>query len=95
MCGFRLRRACQEAISARDDLDWTILKPSILWGERDGFFNVIADLVRISPGLVPVPAGARSRYQPIWIGDLATVLTRVVDDPTPNIPTLVSVAAGR
>jgi NADH dehydrogenase len=52
-------------------LDWTILKPSLIWGERDGFFNIMADLVRISPGVVPVPAGARSRYQPIGIADVA------------------------
>jgi NADH dehydrogenase len=74
-------KAKAEALVADSGLDWTILKPSILWGERDGFFNVIADLVRISPGLLPIPAGATSRYQPMWIGDLARIATRVVDDP--------------
>ena len=74
-------KAKGEAIVADSDLDWTILKPSILWGERDGFFNIIAGLVRISPGVVPVPAGARSRYQPMWIGDHAAIVARVVDDP--------------
>jgi uncharacterized protein YbjT (DUF2867 family) len=75
-------KAKAEALVADSDLDWTIFKPSLLWGERDGFFNVIADLVRIAPGLLPIPAGARSRFQPLWIGDLARVVTRVVEDPS-------------
>jgi NADH dehydrogenase len=75
-------KAKAEAVVAASDLDWTITKPSILWGERDGFFNVIADLVRMSPGVVPIPAGARSQFQPMWVGDLARIVTRVVSDRT-------------
>ncbi|MBA2254787.1 MAG: complex I NDUFA9 subunit family protein [Chloroflexi bacterium] len=63
-------------------LDWTILSPSLLFGERDGFFNQIALLARLSPGVMPIPAGARSRFQPFWVGDLARVVRMVVDDPT-------------
>ena len=74
-------KAKAEALVAASGLDWTILKPSLLWGERDGFFNVIADLVRISPGVVPVPAGARSRFQPMWVGDLARIVVHAVRDP--------------
>jgi NADH dehydrogenase len=74
-------KAKAEAVVAASDLEWTILKPSILWGERDGFFNVIADLVRISPGVVPIPGGASSRYQPLWIGDLARIVAHLVGDP--------------
>jgi NADH dehydrogenase len=74
-------KAQGEAIVTASDLDWTVVKPSILWGERDGFFNILAGLVRMSPGVVPMPAGARSRYQPMWIGDLAAIHARVVDDP--------------
>ena len=75
-------KAKAEAIVADSGLDWTILKPSLLWGERDGFFNILADLVRLSPGVVPIPAGARSRYQPMWIGDLARIAARVAADPS-------------
>ena len=64
-------KAKADRIVADSGLDWTILQPSLLWGERDGFFNIMADLVRISPGIVPVPAGAKSQYQPISIADLA------------------------
>src|SRR5664280_506396 len=46
----RAERAVRES-----GLDWTILKPSLLFGPGDGFFNIVADLVRLSPGIVPVP----------------------------------------
>lgn len=64
-------KAAAERLVAGSDLDWTILKPSLMWGERDGFFNLVADLVRMSPGLVPVPGDGRSRFQPLAVDDLA------------------------
>jgi NADH dehydrogenase len=66
-------KAKAERIVAESGLDWTILKPSLLWGERDGFFNIVADLVRMSPGIVPVPGDGRSRFQPLAVRDLATI----------------------
>jgi NADH dehydrogenase len=63
----------EEAVS-RSGLRWTILKPSLLWGERDGFFNILASLVRYAPGVVPVLARQRSKYQPLWVGDLANAV---------------------
>ena len=74
-------KAKAERLVAESDLNWTITKPSLLFGERDGFFNVIAGLVRMSPGVVPIPAGARSQFQPLFVGDLARILARLVDDP--------------
>lgn len=63
-------------------LRWTILKPSLLWGERDGFFNILATLVRYSPGVVPMVAGQRSQFQPLWIGDLARAVQLSLSDET-------------
>jgi nucleoside-diphosphate-sugar epimerase len=54
-------------------LDWTVLSPSVLFGPRDGFFNLIAGLVRISPGLVPITGRGTARFQPLAIGDLTRV----------------------
>lgn len=75
-------KAKAEALVSASDLEWTILKPSLLFGERDGFFNVIANLARLSPGVVPIPAAANSVFQPMWIGDLARIVVRVVEDPS-------------
>ncbi len=72
-------KARAEAMVAGSGLDWTMLKPSLMWGERDGFFNVIASLVRTSPGVVPVPARQRSRFQPLAVDDLARVIVLALE----------------
>ena len=74
-------KARAEVAVAESGLDFTILKPSLLWGERDGFFNIVADLVRISPGLVPVPGRGTARFQPLWIGDLARIVALCLERP--------------
>jgi len=74
-------KARAEILVSRSDLDWTILKPSLLFGERDGFFNIIAALVRPPLLAVPIPARQKSRFQPMWVGDLARVAVQVVERP--------------
>jgi NADH dehydrogenase len=73
----RAERAVRES-----GLDWTILKPSLLFGPGDGFFNIVADLVRLSPGIVPVPGDGKSRFQPLHVGDLALCLRLALERPT-------------
>jgi uncharacterized protein YbjT (DUF2867 family) len=74
-------KARAEALVAASSLDWTILKPSLLFGERDGFFNIVADLVRLSPGIVPVPGDGKSRFQPLSVDDLARAFRQSLEDP--------------
>jgi uncharacterized protein YbjT (DUF2867 family) len=74
-------KAKAERIVAESHLDWTILEPSLLFGPGDGFFNIIADLVRMSPGLVPMAGLGRSRFQPLAVSDLARVVVEVLDRP--------------
>jgi NADH dehydrogenase len=74
-------KARAELLVRSSPLDWTILKPSLMWGERDGFFNIVADLVRISPGVVPVPGNGKSRFQPIAVSDLATAMRLTLERP--------------
>ena len=61
-----------ERYVAESGLDWTIVKPSLIWGPRDGFFNILSGLVRMSPGNVPVPGDGKARFQPIAATDVAT-----------------------
>lgn len=74
-------KARAEALVRASGLDWTILKPSLQFGPGDGFFNIIAGLVRLSPGVVPVPGDGMSRFQPIHVGDVATIIVRSLGDP--------------
>jgi nucleoside-diphosphate-sugar epimerase len=71
-------KARAEQAVAASGLDATILRPSALWGERDGFFNALAGLVRTSPGVVPLLGLGRSRFQPLWVGDLARVVVQAL-----------------
>ncbi len=71
------------ALVRESGLDWTILSPSLLFGPRDGFFNILGDLVRMSPGIVPITGKGDARFQPLAIGDLAKVaVMTLADDAT-------------
>lgn len=72
-------KARAEATVRASGLDWTILKPSLLFGPRDGFFNIVADLVRVPIPLVPVPGNGMSRFQPIHVGDVAVCARLAVE----------------
>lgn len=74
-------KAKAEALVRASGLDWTIIKPSLLFGPRDGFFNILADLVRFSPGIVPITGAGKARFQPMAIDDVATIVVRVFADP--------------
>jgi uncharacterized protein YbjT (DUF2867 family) len=74
-------KAKAEALVAASDLDWTILKPSLQFGQGDGFFNIVADLARMAPGVIPVPGNGASRFQPIHVGDVARVVVASVGEP--------------
>jgi len=47
-----------------------ILRPSIIFGPEDGFFNKFAAMARLLPAL-PLIGGGHTRFQPIFVGDVA------------------------
>ena len=51
-------------------LDYTILRPSVIFGEGDEFMTALAGLVRLGP-LTPVIGGGRNRLQPVAADDVA------------------------
>ncbi len=77
---FGSSKAKAMALVRESSLDWTILKPSLLFGPRDGFFNLLAGLVRMSPGIVPITGRGDARFQPLAIGDLARATVQVFSD---------------
>jgi NADH dehydrogenase len=50
-----------------------ILRPSIIFGPEDGFFNKFAALARFTPAL-PLIGGGRTRFQPVFVGDVAQAI---------------------
>jgi uncharacterized protein YbjT (DUF2867 family) len=48
----------------------TILRPSIVFGEDDDFFNRFASMAQISP-ILPLIGGGHTKFQPVFVGDIA------------------------
>lgn len=59
----------------------TILRPSVVFGPEDDFFNRFAQLSTISPAL-PLIGGGHTRFQPVYVGDLAAAVAAVLADPS-------------
>jgi NADH dehydrogenase len=56
----------------------TIVRPSIMFGPEDAFFNKFAALARVLPAL-PLIGGGQTRFQPVFVGDVAEAIARAVD----------------
>ncbi len=48
----------------------TILRPSIIFGADDNFFNMFAEMARYAP-VLPLIGGGKTRFQPVFVGDVA------------------------
>jgi len=57
----------------------TIIRPSIVIGPEDGFFNRFARMALFSPAL-PLIGGGNTRFQPVFVGDLAEAIVRALGD---------------
>jgi NADH dehydrogenase len=57
----------------------TILRPSVVFGPEDGFFNRFAAMARLSPAL-PLIGGGHTRFQPVYVGDVADAAVVALDD---------------
>lgn len=62
-------------------LDWVVLRPSLLFGTGDGFFNLVRTTLRWwSPGVVVIPGRGDARFQPLSVDDLAIAIERSLTD---------------
>jgi uncharacterized protein YbjT (DUF2867 family) len=58
----------------------TILRPSIVFGPEDDFFNRFAKMALVSPAL-PLIGGGTTRFQPVYALDVAEAIARAVEHP--------------
>jgi uncharacterized protein YbjT (DUF2867 family) len=76
----RTKAAGEEAV--RDAFPTaTILRPSVVFGPEDQFFNRLAGLAMVSP-VLPLIGGGETRFQPVYVGDVADAVVRCIDDST-------------
>jgi uncharacterized protein YbjT (DUF2867 family) len=72
-------KADGEQVIRDSQLDWTILRPSVVFGPEDGFMNMFATMQQFLP-VIPL-ARAGTRFQPVYVGDLAQAIVNALDKP--------------
>jgi NADH dehydrogenase len=61
-------------------LDYTVFRPSIIYGPHDHFVNLFAKISRFSP-ILPVMGSGKSKMQPIPVADVATCFVKSLTEP--------------
>ena len=71
----------EEAVRT-SSLEWVVLRPSLMFGIGDGFFNLVKTTLRYwSPGIVVVPGAGDARFQPLSVDDLAIGVEKSLAEP--------------
>ena len=89
-----------EAAVENSSLGWTLIRPSVVFGDGGEFVDFTTALT--TPYVTGLPGGGRTRFQPLWVGDLAPMLAaaategrhanRVYELGGPEVLTLADVA---
>ncbi len=93
-------KAAGEVAAAEAFPGAVIVRPSVVFGPEDDFFNRFASLARFTPVLpvfgawpprlhlsgpggprIAMFAGGGTRFQPVYVGDVAEAFSRILDDP--------------
>ena len=70
-----------EQIVRDSGLDWVVFRPSLMFGQGDGFFSLIRTTLKWwSPGVVAIPGDGSARFQPLSVDDLAIAVERSLVD---------------
>ena len=67
-----------EAVVRDSGLDWTLVRPSVVFGDGGEFVSFTKKLT--PPYLAPLPGGGKTRFQPVWVADLVPMLADCVED---------------
>jgi NADH dehydrogenase len=73
------RYEADEAVK-NSGLAWSILGPSVQFGEHAAFFSGLSDLIRHAP-VVPMIGSGKRLFQPIWVEDVARCVIKMVKEP--------------
>lgn len=76
----RTKAAGEKAVRS-SGLDWTLVRPSIIFGPGDGFVSLLAPIVRNNPGFIPVIGPGTTRFQPVSIYDVTRVYADALEKP--------------
>ncbi|WP_090141399.1 complex I NDUFA9 subunit family protein [Limnohabitans sp. DM1] len=76
---YQRSKARGETVLQNAGLELTILRPSVIFGAEDKFLNLFADLQAVVP-FMPL-AGSGTRFQPVWVGDVAQAVVACLQNP--------------
>ena len=69
-----------EAAVRKAILGAVIIRPSIVFGPEDDFFNRFAEMATMSPAL-PLIGGGKTKFQPVYVDDVADAICAALEDP--------------
>ena len=81
---YQRSKAQGEAVLMASSLALTILRPSVVFGAHDRFLNMLASLQAVLP-VLPL-AGAATRFQPVWVQDVAQAIVNRLRATNPLQP---------
>ncbi len=76
---YQRTKGAGEMLVRESGLDWTIFRPSVVFGSGDNFLNLFASLLAVLP--VVFLASPNARFQPVFVEDVAAAFVRCLDDP--------------
>ncbi len=77
----RSKKFAEEFIREKG-LDWTIVRPNLMYGRSGTTFEKLVGFIRMIPGIVPVIGNGKVMKQPIHVEDMAEFLSRVIASNT-------------
>ncbi len=72
-------KAAGQKIVRESELDWTIFRPSIIFGPGDGFVSLLAPIVRKNPIFVPVIGPGTTKFMPVSVYDVARLFADALE----------------
>ncbi|WP_396435342.1 complex I NDUFA9 subunit family protein [Limnohabitans sp.] len=76
---YQRSKAGGETVLHNAGLQLTVLRPSVIFGAEDKFLNLFASLQSVAP-FMPL-AGRDTRFQPVWVGDVAHAVVACLQNP--------------
>src|SRR5437879_6331794 len=69
-----------EEVVRHSGLEFTIFRPSLIYGPQDQFVNLFARIIRLSP-ILPVMGSARAKFQPVSVEAVAAAFVKALSEP--------------
>ena len=76
--GYQRTKGAAERLVRASNLDWTIFRPSVIFGPDDNFLNLFALLLKLAP--VMFLASPSARFQPVYVEDVAQAFVHSLTD---------------